>query len=96
MQQIKMKCLFLTFGFDALLATCKFKNWRIPTIKEVKDYTGEIEHDWIRVIDKPTYDNEDGTRSVLYNKKLDKTIQVHKNFMEHACIIKGVLDGDID
>ena len=96
MQEIKMKCLFLTFGFDTLLATCKAKNWQIPTVKEVKDYTGEIEHEWIWVSDEPRYDNEDGTRKVLYNKELDRVMQVHRNFMQNACIIKGVLDGDIN
>ncbi len=88
MQKIKLKCLFLKFGFSTLEATCKAKNWRIPTVKEVKAYTGEIEHEWIWVIDEPTYDNEDGTRRVLYNKKFGKTMQVNKNFMENACIIR--------
>ena len=83
-----MKCLFLKFGLKSLLATCEAKGWRVPTIQEVKDYDGEIEHDWIRVADLPTHDNEDGTRSVIYNNKTGETVQVSSQFMEHCCVIK--------
>ena len=90
LKKMKLKCLFLKFGFSTLEATCKAKGWKIPTVKEVKDYPEEILHEWIWVIDEPRYDNEDGTRGVLYNKTLDKTVQVNKKFMENACILKEI------
>ncbi len=78
------KLLILKFGFATLEATCRQKNWRIPTIAEARNFT-DIAYDWIWVVDK--YDR-DGTKGVVYSKKLDKTKQVPKKNMQHCCVIK--------
>ena len=84
----KVKNLFLKFSYTGLTEVCEVKGWRIPTIQELRDSPMDIEHDWVWVSDEPTHDNEDGTRKVLYNRKEDLTKQVHRDWLQHCCVIK--------
>lgn len=87
---IKIKYLFKKFSWDQLKKTCIEQNWRIPTIEELKNaqIDESMSYGLVWTIDKPTHDNEDGTRKVMFSLKTGNTVQVNRNFIENCVVIK--------
>ena len=87
---MRTKELFLKFSYNSLVTLCEEKGWKIPSVQDLRDADlSDSIHDWIWVSDEPQFDNEDGTRKVLYSIKKEETMQVNMSFMENCIVLKG-------
>ena len=81
-----MKSLIKKFSYNEILALCKEKDWRLPTLEEARTLHSEYNVFWIA--DLPAKDDERGTYSLIFDRKAQETEKCNKNFMLHCCVVK--------